>query len=98
MVEEHVLPLEDLEKKIGLCFIDKGLLRAAFTSRSYSKEVKDKDSNVIILDNERLEFLGDAVIELVVREHIANQSFNICIIMWIDRFHEIPNISLFFFV
>ena len=64
------IPEEELEEQLGLCFMDKCLLRAALTSRSYSKEAKDKDPNIRVADNERLEFLGDAVIELVVREYL----------------------------
>ena len=70
MHDDNVLPVQGLEEKLGLCFMDKGLLRAALTSRSYSKEAMDKDPNVRVVDNERLEFLGDAVIELVVREYL----------------------------
>jgi len=55
-----------LEKKLGLKFKDKDLLHQAFTHRSYLNENPD-----FKLDhNERLEFLGDAVIELIVTEHL----------------------------
>ncbi len=66
----NILSLEELEKKLGLCFMDKGLLQAALTSRSYSKEIRDKNPDTRVMDNERLEFLGDAVIELVAREYL----------------------------
>jgi ribonuclease-3 len=55
-----------LEKNLGLKFKNKNLLRQAFTHRSYLNE--DPDSK--LEHNERLEFLGDAVIELIVTEHL----------------------------
>lgn len=55
-----------LEKKLGIEFKNKDLLTQAFTHRSYLNENPD-----FKLDhNERLEFLGDAVIELIVTEHL----------------------------
>ena len=57
---------EVLEKKLGIEFKNKDLLTQAFTHRSYLNENPD-----FKLDhNERLEFLGDAVIELIVTEHL----------------------------
>jgi len=55
-----------LEKQIGLKFKDEHLLRNAFIHRSYLNEHKDSKFE----SNERLEFLGDAVLELVVTEHL----------------------------
>lgn len=49
------------EKKVKLTFKDKNLLRQAFIHRSYINENKTSE----LSDNERLEFLGDAVLELV---------------------------------
>ena len=54
------------EKRIGFTFKDKNLLRQAFTHRSYINEHRDLGWD----HNERLEFLGDAVLELVVTEHL----------------------------
>src|SRR5512145_1489237 len=54
--------MENLEKKIGVAFDDISLLRAACTHRSYLNENKGEGME----HNERLEFLGDAVLELVV--------------------------------
>jgi len=54
------------EKKIGLSFKNKDLLTQAFAHRSYLNENPD-----FKLDhNERLEFLGDAVMELIVTQHL----------------------------
>jgi len=50
------------EEKIQVSFKDKNLLRQAFTHRSYLNE----NRNAGMDHNERLEFLGDAVLELVV--------------------------------
>src|SRR5690606_22075038 len=57
---------EEFEAKIGTTFTDKNLLRTAFTHRSYVNENRTKK----LEHNERLEFLGDAVLELVVTEYL----------------------------
>ncbi len=56
--------LEILEKEIGYQFTDRQLLQTAFTHSSYANENKEIGGNF----NERLEFLGDAVVDLVVSE------------------------------
>jgi len=58
-----------LEKKLGLKFKNKDLLQQAFTHRSYLNENPDFK----LKHNERLEFLGDAVIELIVTEHLYKE-------------------------
>lgn len=55
-----------LEKKIGIGFKNKDLLTQAFVHRSYCNEHPEFP----LFHNERLEFLGDAVLELVVTEHL----------------------------
>jgi ribonuclease III len=55
-----------LEKKLGLRFQNKDLLVQAFCHRSYLNENPD----FYLAHNERLEFLGDAVLELVVTEEL----------------------------
>ena len=55
-----------LEKKLGIKFKNKDLLTQAFCHRSYLNEKPDFH----IENNERLEFLGDAVLELIVTEHL----------------------------
>ena len=58
--------LEEFEKKIGYTFKDISLLKLALTHSSYGNEVyRDKTYN-----NERLEFLGDAVLEIIVSEFL----------------------------
>jgi len=55
-----------LEKNLEIKFSNKDLLKQAFTHRSYLNENPD-----FKLDhNERLEFLGDAVTELIVTDHL----------------------------
>ena len=54
-------PLERLEEKIGYCYKKKELLQQALTHSSFANEQKINKSR----DYERLEFLGDAVLELV---------------------------------
>jgi ribonuclease III len=57
--------LGKLEKEIGVKFKNKELLKTAFVHRSFLNENKSVKAH-----NERLEFLGDAVLELVVTEHL----------------------------
>lgn len=54
------------EKSIGYTFRERGLLEQAFTHRSYLNENRGLRSG----HNERLEFLGDAVLELAVTEFL----------------------------
>lgn len=55
-----------IEKNIGISFKNKELLKQAFVHRSYLNENKNFEVN----HNERLEFLGDAVLELVVTSYL----------------------------
>jgi ribonuclease-3 len=54
------------EESIGINFSDKQILQRAFTHRSYINE----NPNSGLAHNERLEFLGDAVLELVVTDYL----------------------------
>lgn len=58
--------LSVFEKKIGIKFNDSNLLKQVFVHRSYLNEAGNFELN----HNERLEFLGDAVLELVVTENL----------------------------
>ncbi|MFA5854152.1 MAG: ribonuclease III [Patescibacteria group bacterium] len=60
------------EEKIGVQFVNKDLLVQAFVHRSYLNEHPDFHLG----HNERLEFLGDAVIELVVTEYLYKRYEN----------------------
>ncbi len=57
------------EKKLGIKFANKDLLTQAFVHRSYLNE----NPEFAIPQNERLEFLGDAVLELVVTEYLYKE-------------------------
>ncbi len=53
-----------LEAALGHRFGDRSLLRAALIHRSYTAEHEDAESN------ERLEFLGDAILQMVITDHL----------------------------
>ncbi|KKW01232.1 MAG: ribonuclease III [Candidatus Kerfeldbacteria bacterium RIFCSPLOWO2_01_FULL_48_11] len=55
-----------LEQKLGVTFSNKDLLNQAMVHRSYLNE----HPRFALNNNERLEFLGDAVLELVVTEYL----------------------------
>jgi ribonuclease-3 len=61
-----VKDFKKLEKQLGIKLKDKKLLTQAFCHRSYLNE----NPNCGLENNERLEFLGDAVIELIVTEYL----------------------------
>jgi len=54
------------EERIGVRFKNVGLLQQAFTHRSYLNEHREEG----LEHNERLEFLGDAVLELIVTRYL----------------------------
>ncbi|MBU0636708.1 ribonuclease III [Patescibacteria group bacterium] len=60
------------EKQIKIKFKNEDLLRQAVTHRSYLNEHPDLG----LSHNERLEFLGDAVLEIVVTEYLFNNFLN----------------------
>lgn len=60
------MDIKNAEKKIGVVFKDKELLKQAFTHRSYLNENK----SLGVEHNERLEFLGDAVLELAATDYL----------------------------
>lgn len=61
--------LSKLEKKLGISFKNKDLLTQAFCHRSYLNEHHGFSTG----DNERLEFLGDAVLELVISQELFSR-------------------------
>lgn len=61
-----MIQISDFEEKMQLSFRDKELLAQAFTHRSYINE----NPRTGLEHNERLEFLGDAVLELVVTDFL----------------------------
>ena len=61
--------LADLEESLGITFSDKSLLQRALIHRSYLNENPDFP----LPDNERLEFLGDAILDFVTAESLYNR-------------------------
>ncbi|MEN1966908.1 ribonuclease III [Lentibacillus sp. N15] len=59
-----------LEKTLDITFHDHSLVRLAFTHSSYVNEHRGKVSS----DNERLEYLGDAVLELAVSQYLYRKN------------------------
>lgn len=62
-------PLEHLAERLGHRFRTPRLLEEALTHTSYLNEAPDPRKS----DNERLEFLGDAVLDLVISERFLSQ-------------------------
>lgn len=61
-----MIDLTTLEERIGVSFKNKDLLMQAFIHRSYINE----NPKFKLSHNERLEFLGDAVLELVATDYL----------------------------
>ena len=61
--------LDDLQKQIQITFKNPGLLKNAFIHRSYLNEHKDFKGD----SNERLEFLGDSVLSIIVSKFLFDQ-------------------------
>lgn len=61
--------LEKLQELLGVTFADIQILLSAITHRSYLNEHRDATWD----HNERLEFLGDAVLELVVTDYLFHK-------------------------
>ena len=59
------MTFEDLQKKISVQFSDKALLKQAFAHRSYLNEDRSMPTS-----NERLEFLGDAVLSFLTSDYL----------------------------
>jgi ribonuclease-3 len=70
MNEQRMLALRDLEDGLGYRFDQIGLLENALTHRSFVNE----NPSLACKDNERLEFLGDAVLELTI-SHMLTRTF-----------------------
>lgn len=63
--------MKNLEEKLGYKFKNINLLENALTHSSYANEVRDGTSS-----NERLEFLGDSVLSIIVSEFIYKKFAN----------------------
>jgi len=64
-IEEIIQHASEIESKIGYRFKDRAILALAFVHRSYINEHRDID-----LHNERLEFLGDSVLGMVIADYL----------------------------
>lgn len=64
------MKLEDFEEKINYKFKNINLLKTAFTHTSYAHEKK-------IESNEKLEFLGDSILEFVVSKYLYKNYFKL---------------------
>lgn len=62
-VEENVTELQQI---VGYCFQDKKLLAEALTHPTFAYEFQDE----VLASNQRLEFLGDSVLGMVVAEYL----------------------------
>lgn len=65
--------IDQLENKIGYSFIDKNIIATAITHSSYANEKKAKKLRY----NERIEFLGDSVLSLVISEYLFTKYPNL---------------------
>ena len=64
--------IAELEATIGYSFEKKETLKAALTHSSYSNELRAK--KISISCNERLEFLGDSVLSIIVSEYLFKEN------------------------
>ena len=62
--------MKDAEKTIGYEFNDKALLENALTHSSYANEKRTRN-------NERLEFLGDSVLSIIISDYIFRKMRNV---------------------
>ena len=62
--------LKEIEENLGVYFNNPTLLKTALTHSSFANQFKDAEYN------ERLEFLGDAVLQLCITEHLFNNFKN----------------------
>lgn len=60
--------LAKLEEKLGYTFKNKDLLTEALTHSSYANELGQR--NIVVQSNERLEFLGDSVLEIIATTYL----------------------------
>ena len=80
--------MEELEKLFDLDFTDKELLKRALTHSSYANENNTKS-------NERLEYVGDAVLDLLMGEYLftkyPNYQITPQIISQVNQFRNYSN-------
>ncbi|NLK97062.1 ribonuclease III [Defluviitalea saccharophila] len=69
MKKSNPRKIEDLEKIIGYSFKNENWIMEALTHSSYSNESKKHN----LPNNERLEFLGDAILDLIISDYIFHK-------------------------
>ncbi len=69
-VEVTAMNVDQLENELNIKFHDHSLIKQAFTHSSYVNEHR----KTVFSDNERLEFLGDAVLELGVSQYLFRKN------------------------
>jgi len=69
-----MINIEKLELKIGYTFKNKRLAEMAITHKSYAH---DKGDNSLDAYNERIEFLGDAILEYIISKELYNRLPNV---------------------
>ena len=65
--------MKTIEKNIHYTFKNQGLLKEALTHSSFSNERKEN----VVHNNERLEFLGDAVLSIVISDYLFKNHVNL---------------------
>ncbi len=65
MQEERIIELAPLQKTLNYSFNDPCLLNKALTHKSYANEI-----DILVKNNERFEFLGDSVLDLIVSHYM----------------------------
>src|SRR3954454_24484278 len=61
------MTLERLQERLGYQFGDRGVMLQSLTHKSYGHEFF-QEKPIALRDNERLEFLGDAILDVVVSD------------------------------
>jgi ribonuclease-3 len=69
LIEKLQGRFEEIETIIGYVFENKGLLLNALVHRSFANEYKER----VLPNNERLEFLGDSILGLVVADYLYHR-------------------------
>jgi ribonuclease-3 len=69
-MKDYLKNFESLEKVLGYAFRDREFLKTALTHSSYSNEIKD----IKLQDNERIEFLGDSVLNIVISDRLYKEN------------------------
>ena len=69
-MEHYPRLLEELQQKLNYTFQNTSYLQTAMTHSSYAHEANSRNAGEPIDYNERLEFLGDSVLSIVVSEYL----------------------------